>query len=235
MTETPDGTTAWFAASQNGGLVRGNIAPGNFNNYGNFWDDDIADLLNDQGEIGQFYTMVRLYENTEDAASQRDIILVNPYDVTVTDSTFVLNTSNQNLPFEYTLPEGVELPYYDEIVRPDRLLEAPLTEDPDYFWLDPQSYEEILECTTDSTLTGTEDVIESIAFVYDSIWVEALNEYYVFEVGSDTTFTTVDVYDFTETCDTMYFHASDVITDEPGKVESARSLHDHHSSWIPRC
>lgn len=219
VTETPDGTTAWFAASQNGGLVRGNIAPGNFNNYGNFWDDDIADLLNDQGEIGQFYTMVRLYENTEDAASQRDIILVNPYDVTVTDSTFVLNTSNQNLPFEYTLPEGVELPYYDEIVRPDRLLEAPLTEDPDYFWLDPQSYEEILECTTDSTLTGTEDVIESIAFVYDSIWVEALNEYYVFEVGSDTTFTTVDVYDFTETCDTMYFHASDVIMDEPGRLK----------------
>lgn len=219
ITESPDGSTAWLASSQNGGLVRGIIAPGNFNNYGNFWDDDIADLLNDAGEIGQFYTTVRLYENTDDQDSQREIILVNPYQVSVTDSTFTLNTSNLNLPFEYTLPEGVELAYYDVIVRPERLLDAPLTEDPDYFWLEPQAAELVLDCSTDSTFVGTEEVIESIALVYDSVWVEQLNEYYVFEVGADTTFAQVEVYEYTQTCDSMYFHASDVITDEPGRLK----------------
>lgn len=219
ITDSPDGTTAWMATSQNGGLVRGTIAPGNFNSYGNFWDNDIADLVNDAGEIGQFYSVVRLYENTDDQDTQREIILVNPYEVTVTDSTFNLNTSNLNLPFEYTLPEGVELAYYDEIVRPERLLEAPLEEDPDYFWLDPQPAQEVLECSTDSTLVGTEEVIESITLLFDSVWVEQLGEYYVFEVGADTTFATVDVYSYTETCDTMYFHASDVITDEPGRLK----------------
>jgi hypothetical protein len=219
ITDTPDGTIAWMASSQNGGLVRGNIAPGNFNNYGNFWDEDILELVNESGEVGQFYSVVRLYENTDDPDTQREVILVNPYGVTVTDSTFTLNTSNLNLPFDYTLPEGAELPHYDEIVRPERVLDAPLTEDPDYFWLEPQSAEEVIECTTDSVMVGTEEVIESITIVYDSIFVEQLNEYYVFELTIDTTFTTVDVYEFTESCDTMYFHASDVITDEPGRLK----------------
>jgi hypothetical protein len=219
VTDTPDGTMAWMATSQNGGLVRGNIGPGNFNNYGNFWDENTSELLNDAGEVGQFYSVVRLYENTDDQDSQREIILVNPFDQTVTDSTFVLSTSNLNLEFEYTLPEGVELPYYDLIVRPERTLSAPLTEDPDYFWLEPQEAEEVIQCETDSVLVGTEQVIESIAFVYDSVWVEQLNEYYVFVVDQDTTFATVDVYDYLEECDTVYFHAGDVLTNVPGRLK----------------
>lgn len=219
VTDTPDGTMAWMATSQFGGLVRGNIGPGNFNNYGNFWDENTSELLNDEGEVGQFYSIVRLYENTDDQDSQREIILVNPYDQTVTDSTFVLSTSNLNLQFEYTLPEGVELPYYDLIVRPERTLSAPLTEDPDYFWLEPQDAEEVIQCETDSVLVGTEEVIESIAFVYDSVWVEQLNEYYVFVVDQDTAFTTVDLYDYLENCDTVYFHAGDVLTNVPGRLK----------------
>ena len=88
---------AWYATSQNGGLSRGTFGPGPINNYGDFWDANIIDLTNDQGEIGQFYSIVRLYENTDDPDTERNVILVNPYGVTVTDSTFVLSTSNQNL------------------------------------------------------------------------------------------------------------------------------------------
>jgi photosystem II stability/assembly factor-like uncharacterized protein len=162
VTDAPGWTYAWMASSQNGGLVRGTLSPGASNNYGQFWDDDIIELANDAGEIGQFYSVVSMYENTNDLNTERTVILVNPYGTTVTDSTFTLLTSNQNLPFEYTLPAGVELPYYDQIVRPDRLLTAPLTEDPEYFWLDPQVAIPQEECETDP-VTG-EEVCDTLYF-----------------------------------------------------------------------
>ena len=70
--------------------------------------------------------MSRLYEDTEDENSSELRDLVNPYGETVTDSSFQMATASQNLPFTYTLSEGEELMYYDEIIRPELLLEEPL-------------------------------------------------------------------------------------------------------------
>ena len=218
VTEADGYEYAFYATSQNGGLSRGTVGPGDIANYGSFFDANIAELANDEGEIGQFYSVVRLYENTEDQDSQRSVILVNPYGEPVTDSTFTLSTSNQNLDFEYTLPEGVELAYYDELVRPERLLSEPLTEDPDYFWMDPQEAIEQLDCYDDSVLVGQEMVITDITPVVDSIYIAEWDEWVYNTVGFDTTFAEVDVYDVNAVCDTMYFHASDTMYDVPGRL-----------------
>ncbi len=218
VTEAEGYDYAFYAASQNGGLSRGTVGPGDISNYGSFFDANITELANEEGEIGQFYSVVRLYENTDDMDSQRNVILVNPYNETVTDSTFSLATSNQNLPFDYTLPEGVELPFYEELIRPERLLGAALTADPDYFWLEPQEAEEQLECYNDSVLTGQEFVITDISPIVDSIYIEEWEEWAYNTIGYDTTFSEVDVYDVNVVCDTMYFHASDTTYDEPGRL-----------------
>lgn len=219
VTEAEGYEYAWYASSQNGGLSRGTIAPGAVNNYGDFWDANIIDLANDMGEIGQFYSIVRLYENTDDPDTQRDIILVNPFGETVTDSTFVLSTSNQNLEFEYTLPEGVELPYYDVLIRPAFYADAPAVEDETYFWLDPQEAEMQLDCMTDSVLVGVETVITNISPIVDSLYVEDWDVWVYNTVGYDTTFAEVDVYDVNVVCDTVYFHAADTLYDEPGRIK----------------
>lgn len=218
VTEAEGYEYAFYATSQNGGLSRGTVGPGDIANYGSFFDANIAELANDEGEIGQFYSVVRLYENTEDQDSQRSVLLVNPYGEAVTDSTFTLSTSNQNLDFEYTLPEGVELAYYDELVRPERVLSEPLTEDPDYFWMDPQEAIEQLDCYDDSVLVGQEMVITDITPVVDSIYIAEWDEWVYNTVGFDTTFAEVDVYDVNAVCDTMYFHASDTMYDVPGRL-----------------
>jgi hypothetical protein len=218
VTEAEGYEYAFYATSQNGGLARGTVGPGDVANYGGFFDANIADLANDEGEIGQFYSVVRLYENTEDQDSQRSVVLVNPYGEAVTDSTFTLSTSNQNLDFEYTLPEGVELAYYDELVRPERLLSEPLTEDPDYFWMDPQEAIEQLDCYDDSVLVGQEMIITDITPVVDSIYIADWDEWVYNTVGFDTTFAEIDVYDVNAVCDTMYFYASDTMYDVPGRL-----------------
>jgi hypothetical protein len=128
-------------------------------------------------------------------------------------------TANQNLPFEFTLPEGAELPYYDQIVRPERILAEPLTEDPDYFWLDPQTAEEVLECTEDSMFVGTESVIVDLIPILDSVFIEAWDEWVYQEVGVDTIYEEIDLYDVEVICDTMYFHASDTLYDIPGQMK----------------
>lgn len=218
ITEVEGYEYAYYAASQNGGLVRGTLGPGEINNYGNFYDENISELMNDDGEIGQFYSVVRLYENTEDPDTQQSVILVNPYGVTVTDSSFTLSTANQNLDFEYTLPAGVELPYYDELIRPDRWLDFALEEDPDYFWMDPQESTISLDCVTDSVLAGQESVITDITPIVDSVYVEAWDEWVYNTVGYDTTFTMVDVFDVTTMCDTIYFHPGDTSLNVPGRL-----------------
>ena len=48
----------------------------------------MVELMNEDFEIGQFYTCTRLWEDTEDEDSQMEVIIVNPYGETVTDSTF---------------------------------------------------------------------------------------------------------------------------------------------------
>ncbi|MBT6162794.1 MAG: T9SS type A sorting domain-containing protein [Crocinitomicaceae bacterium] len=218
VTEAEGYDYAFYATSQNGGLGRGTVGQDDIANYGSFFDANITELANDEGEIGQFYSVVRLYENTDDQDSQRSVVLVNPFGETVTDSTFTLSTSNQNLDFEYTLPEGVELAFYEELVRPERLLDAPLTEDPDYFWMDPQESIEQLECNDDSVLIGQELQITDIAPVVDSVYIAEWDEWVYNTVGYDTTFSEVDVYEVNVVCDTMYFHASDTMIDVPGRL-----------------
>ena len=218
VTEAVGYDYAFYATSQNGGLGRGTVGQDDIANYGSFFDANITELANEEGEIGQFYSVVRLYENTDDQDSQRSVVLVNPFGETVTDSTFTLSTSNQNLDFEYTLPEGVELAFYEELVRPERLLDAPLTEDPDYFWMDPQESIEQLECNDDSVLIGQELQITDIAPVVDSVYIAEWDEWVYNTVGYDTTFSEVDVYEVNVVCDTMYFHASDTMIDVPGRL-----------------
>ena len=78
VTEALGHDYAWFAASQNGGLVRGTLAPGAVNNLGDFYDENFVDLYNDDEEIGQFYTCIRLYEDFDDEHSKNEVILVKP-------------------------------------------------------------------------------------------------------------------------------------------------------------
>ena len=135
VTEAEGYEYAWFAASQNGGLVRGTLGPGEVNNAGGFFDANFTDLFSDNGDLGQFYTCVRLYEDFDDEYSQNNVILVNTFGQDTTGGTFELATANQNLPFSYTMGENETLHFFDSIARPERILDAPLMEDPDYFWL----------------------------------------------------------------------------------------------------
>ncbi|MBM72611.1 MAG: hypothetical protein CL847_07500 [Crocinitomicaceae bacterium] len=220
VTASEEHTYAWFGASQNGGLVRGTISPGNVSNLGDFYDNNFTDLFTEDGDLGQFYTCVRLYEDTEDEDSQNNIILVNPYGETVTDSSFVLHTSSQNLPFTYTLSDGEELMYYDEIIRPDLLLEEPLEEDPNYFWLDPQVAIEEFTCWDDTLGSEIIDVIsEIIPNLLDTTIVVDGVEYDVqIDLGNDTIWTQETQYDIVEVCDTLYFHPGDTLLDIPGRI-----------------
>jgi hypothetical protein len=228
VTESPEQTYAWFAASQNGGLARGTVSPGAVSNLGDFWDNDITDLINDDGDLGQFYTCLRLYEDTEDEDSQQNIILVNPYGETVTDSTFVLHTNSQNLPLEYTLGDGEELLFYDSLVRPERLLSEILTEDPDYFWLAPQIAQEQFICWDDTLGIDTVQVIESITILYDSVYAPLIDEWIVYEFDADTIFGSDILFDVVEVCDSMYFYAADTILEEPGRI----LVHDPYTTML---
>ena len=223
VTESIEHEYAWIGASQNGGLTRGTFesSTGAYANLGDFYDNNFTDLFSEDGDLGQFYTCLRLYEDTEDENSQNNIILVNPYGETVTDSTFTLYTASQNLPFDYTLAEGEELMYYDEIIRPELLLEEPLEEDPNYFWLDPQvSYEEFT-CWDDTLGVDTVDVIsEIIPNLLDTTIVVDGVEYDVqIDLGNDTVWVEEVQFDIVEVCDTMYFHPGDTLYDIPGRIK----------------
>ena len=97
-------------------------------------------------------------------------------------------------------------------------MSEPLTEDPDYFWMDPQEAIEQLDCYDDSVLVGQEMVITDITPVVDSIYIAEWDEWVYNTVGYDTTYAEVDVYEVNATCDTLYFHASDTMYDVPGRL-----------------
>ena len=46
---------------------------------------------------------MNLYENFNDENSGMTVPLVNPWDETIEDSTFTMETANLNRPFDYTL------------------------------------------------------------------------------------------------------------------------------------
>ena len=230
VTESIEHSYAWFAASQNGGLTRGIFAPGEYVNLGGFYDNEIIELIDKSGDLGQFYTCLRLYEDTEDENSQRSVIVVNPFGETITDSTFTLYTSNQNLPFEWTIPEGDELMFYENIIRPELLLDAPLTTDPNYFWLTPQINEQQTICADDTVSSDTVDVIsEIIPNLLDTILIVDGIEYEVqVDLGNDTIFVEEVQYTVEEACDTMYYHYPDTIFGEPER----RKIQDPYTTIL---
>ena len=180
VTEAPGHNYAWFAASQNGGLVRGTLSPGAVNNLGGFYDGNFTDLYNDDDEIGQFYTCIRLYEDFDDEFSQNNVILVNTFGQDSVGGTYNLQTNSQNLPFEYTMAADDTLNFYDVIVRPARVTAEPLQEDPDYFWLDLQDMTEDVLCidyadtlSIDTVWTDpVEIMIDSTIVVVNNLGVE---------------------------------------------------------------
>lgn len=195
-----------FAMSQNGGLARFTED----GTGGQFFDDDIIDLLDADGDIGQFYSVCQLHENTEDPNSQQFVILVNPYEQTISDSTFEMNTASLNLPFDYVMQPGEELRFWEQLPRPELTVDEPITEDPNFFFLAPQALTDILiVCDTDSVEIGTEMIIESIEQI-DSCTV-FLDEIICVPIGFDTTFAEVPVFEYSELCDTSYFYAADTL------------------------
>ncbi|MCH2197714.1 MAG: T9SS type A sorting domain-containing protein [Flavobacteriales bacterium] len=215
-----------FTTSQNGVLYRVTSDGG----VGDIYDDEIIDLIDDNGDLGQFYTCIRLYEETEDELSQEGIILINPYEETISDSTFILQTNNMDINFEWTMPEGLELRYWEELIRPDTTVSEELTEDPHgYFWLDPQDLtQEIVTCDTTFTQIGEEEVIDEIIPVDSCFYFEPLDSIICITVDYDTTYTMEPVFDIDIFCETEYFYESDTLYN----VREQIIVKDEYSSML---
>ena len=109
------------ATSQNGGLSR-NGCSGLRCQLRNFWDANIIDLANTEGEIGQFYSVVRLYENTDDP--EREIV-VNPYGETVRQHLHLVDIQPARI--SNTPAKVWSFPF--RYVGASGRMDAPLTED----------------------------------------------------------------------------------------------------------
>jgi hypothetical protein len=226
VTEAEGYSYAWFAASQNGGLVRGTLGPGDVNNAGDFFDNNFVDLFADNGDLGQFYTCTRLYEDFDDEYSQSEVILVNTFGQDTTGGSFELATASQNLPFTYTMGPNETLHFFDSIARPERILDAPLTEDPDYFWLDPQPAVEDIQCEVTTDTIGYDTLVFEFPVVVDStiliINSQGDSLYYTIEVPTGEVETTVEynpIVTTMEQCDTVYIHAADVLYNIPERIK----------------
>ena len=226
VTEAEGYEYAWFAASQNGGLVRGTLAPGEANNTGPFFDGNFDDLISDNGDLGQFYTCTRLYEDFDDAYSQGEIILVNAFGQDTTGGTFEMATASQNLPFFYEMGEDETLHFWETLARPERILDAPLTEDPDYFWLDPQPAIEDIQCETTTEVVGYDTMMFTNPVVVDST-ILIVNDagdslYYTIELPTgeiDTTYVIEPIEETTVLCDTVYIHEADTLYNIPERIK----------------
>lgn len=156
----------YFATSQNGSLGRGFLSEDSEFSYAqDFYDNCVSDLLSDEGELGGFYTCMNLYENFDDPQSNQFVTLVNPYSETVDDSTFNMETANLNLPFEYTLEEPLQ--YWDELIRPEIVADAPVTAN-EYWWLDPQEESLAFDCYEDTLIVGVDTTYVTSC---DTSWV----------------------------------------------------------------
>jgi hypothetical protein len=222
VTEAVGYEYAWFAASQNGGLTRGTLAPGAVNNIGAFYDANFIGLDEPDGELGQFYTCTRLFEDFSDTLySQNHVTLINTFGQDSVGGVYTLQTSSQNLPFEFNMGEDT-LHFYDSIVRPERILSEPLTEDPDYFWLNPQLATQDIQCLVVQDTVGYDTMLIETPVVLDST-VLIVNEqgdslYFTVEVPTgdiDSTFVVSPIVESSESCDTVYIHAADVLYNIP--------------------
>lgn len=164
----------FMATSQNGVLGRGFYVTGApFTQGGSFYDECIVDILNDEGEIGGFYTCMNLYEDFNDENSGMTVPLVNPFDQTVEDSTFTLETANLNRPFEYTLE--APLRYWDVLIRPEIVSEDGPVENTEYPWLDDQDLSILYDCDDVEVI---EDGDTSLVTVCDTTWTYAADTLY---------------------------------------------------------
>ncbi len=230
---TVDNASLLFASSQYGVISRYDQG----GSGGQFYDNDILNLINpNTNEIGPFYTVSRLYENTEDEASQQFVILVNPHEYDVTDTTFTLVTKNLNLPFEYTLEDGDVLRYWAELERPAFTSTELYTTDPDYWWLPAQEID-FEEVVCDSVVTDTLLVIDEIIQLTDTVfWVDTLfyendtivvEDFTVVVLDTDTTFIEEYEYELIN-CVTNYHYAADVLED----VHEQRLVQDQFTSMF---
>lgn len=220
-----------FTTSQNGALIRQNDQGGG----GEFYDDDLLDLIAaNGGDIGPFLTRIKLYENTDDPNSQQFIEFVNPFGETVTsteEEPIVLNLNSENLdiPFEYELPAGTTLNFYEQIVRPSFIGEDLMTEDPNYFWIGPQPLDSLVqECLIDSIPLDTTEVfvgyeyIDTTIYFIDTVFVNGVQiiniDSLVLPIDSTAIFINEINYDITETCDTLYYYGADTILNSPEHI-----------------
>ena len=202
------------------------------------YDDRILDLANADGDIGGFYTTIQMYEDTEDELSQQTLLLVNPYEETITDSSFTMTTNNMDLEFTYTLEEGDELRYWEQLIRPAMTLDEPFTgdSDPNYPWLEPQELTEIiLDCDTTEVQVGEQVVIDTITPIDTcvNIVIELPNgtiieDVQCYQIGADTTFVTVPIFETEIDCDTTYFYAADTLFE----VREQRLLQDPYTVML---
>lgn len=164
----------FFATSQNGNLGRGFYVTGApFTQAGSFYDNCLVDLLDDDGDLGGFYTCMNLYEDFYDENSGMTVPLVNPFDQTINDSTFTMETANLNRPFEYTLEEPLR--YWDVLIRPEIVSETGPVENTEYPWLDNQDLTVIYDCDDVEVI---EDGDTSIVTICDTTWTYAADTLY---------------------------------------------------------
>jgi len=226
---TVPGNEVAFATSQFGALARYNAQGAG----GQFYSDAINTIIGPDGEVGPFYSIMRLYENTDDEDSQQNVILFNNrnYDlysyeedgeVVWMDTT--LFTQNMTLPFSYRFPLGDTLHFWPTLIRPDIWSTAPITVDPNYPWLTPQTLTSTVDsCITSEMLVGFETVIDQIIeetiwiFWEDSIYVPEIEDYYYYNdsalivIGTDTTYMDIPIYEYDTVCTTWYYYASDAL------------------------
>lgn len=232
-----EGIGIGIVTSQNGTVRRANV---NGNNPpASFYDNNIINqtgLGGDTGEAGPFYTDIALFEDTEDEDSQLTIEVVNPYlydlfDTDLTDDEPVqiaVETNNKNIEFLYTLADDEIFHYWAEIERPALVTLEPLTQDPTYWWLNPQPLEEIVEvCILDTISSTLDTIIGSITpilycdtnFVYDTIIdlpdTLIVDTFFVdcITIGFDTTMVTQMSYTTELVCHDEWHYAADVVTD----------------------
>ena len=164
----------FFATSQNGVLGRGFYVQGApFTAAGSFYDNCIVDILDDEGSIGGFYTCMNLYENFDDQNSGQTVPLVNPFDETVEDSTFNMETANLNRPFTYTL--DAPLRYWDELIRPEISTEEGPVENTEYPWLEEQELTLLFDCNEVEVIDEGDT---SFVTVCDTTWFYAADTLY---------------------------------------------------------
>ena len=198
---------------------------------GGFYDNEVIAAIGDDGEAGSFYTTLRLFENTNDENSQQFVWLVNNRNIDLfssvsgTDTTWLdttLYTQNMTLPFPYRFPVGDTLNFWEVLNRPEVYSTTPLTVDPNYPWLEPQSLTSTIDSTIcDTTIVGFNEVIDQIIEQTVTIyWSDTIinpitgaeiivSDSSLVVVGVDTTFTTVPVLDIQCTTTTWYYYEAD--------------------------